>query len=317
MAKKAPAAATTTTVSDVYERITNRIVEQLEAGTRPWMQPWGAGGTPVRPLRHNGIAYRGINTVLLWMTAAEQGYSSRYWMTYRQATELGAQVRKGEKSTLVVYANAIERKETDDAGEEIERRIPFMKGYSVFNADQIDGLPEHYYATPSAAPESGKERIETADRFFANLGADIRHGGNKAFYHPAGDFIQMPPFDAFVSAEAHATTLGHEAIHWTMSATRLDRNLGREKWGDEGYAKEELLAELGSVFLAADLGLAIEPRDDHVAYIAWWLKSLKNDKRLVFQMAAHAERAVTFLHRLQPGAEENAGDIEESARAAA
>ncbi|MGF6178267.1 ArdC family protein [Ensifer sp. 4252] len=292
-------AATSITTSDVYERITNRIVEQLEAGTRPWMQPWVGGVTPVRPLRHNGIAYRGINTVLLWMTAAEQGYSSSYWMTYRQAAQLGAQVRKGETSTLVVYANAIERKETDDAGEEIERRIPFMKGYSVFNATQIDGLPEHYHATPSALAESGKERIELADRFFANLGADIRHGGSKAYYQPVGDFIQMPRFEAFVSAESHATTLGHEAIHWTMSPTRLDRNLGREKWGDEGYAREELVAELGSVFLAADLGLAIEPREDDAAHIASWLKVLKNDERAVFQMAAHAERAVTFLHGLQ------------------
>jgi antirestriction protein ArdC len=293
-------AATAITASDVYERITIRIVEQLEAGTRPWIQPWGGGGTPVRPLRHNGVAYRGINTVLLWMTAAEQGYSSPYWMTYRQASELGAQVRKGETSTLVVYADAIERKETDDAGDEIARRIPFMKGYSVFNADQIDGLPEHYHATLSALPESGKERIELADRFFANLGADIRHGGSKAYYQPVGDFIQMPRFEAFVSAESHATTLGHEAIHWTMSPTRLDRNLGRERWGDEGYAREELVAELGAVFLAADLGLAIEPRDDHAAYIASWLTRLKNDRRLVFQMAAHAERAVTFLHGLQP-----------------
>ncbi|WP_312366943.1 zincin-like metallopeptidase domain-containing protein [Ensifer sp.] len=299
MTRKAKA-ETKIAASDVYERITNRIVEQLVAGTRPWMQPWGGGGMPVRPLRHNGAAYRGINTVLLWMTATEQGYSSPYWMTYKQASELGAQVRKGETSTLVVYANTIERKETDDAGEEVERRIPFMKGYSVFNADQIDGLPERFYVKPSALPETGNQRIETADRFFAHLGADIRQGGSKAYYHPVGDFIQMPRFEAFVSAEAHATTLGHEAIHWTMSPTRLDRHLGREKWGDEGYAKEELVAELGSVFLAADLGLAIEPRDDHAAYIASWLKVLKNDKRLVFQMAAHAERAVTFLHGLQP-----------------
>ncbi|WP_457588949.1 ArdC family protein [Ensifer canadensis] len=306
MASKARAASAIIT-SDVYERITHRIVEQLETETRPWMQPWGGGGTPVRPLRHNGMAYRGINNVLLWMTAAENGYASRYWMTYKQAAELGGQVRKGETSTLVVYANTIERKETDDAGDEIERRIPFMKGYSVFNADQIDGLPERYRARPMVTAENSKERLEVADRFFANLDADIRHGGNRAFYQPGGDFIQMPPFEAFVSAEAHATTLGHEAIHWTMSPTRLDRNLGRKKWGDEGYAREELVAELGSVFLAADLGLAIEPRDDHAAYIASWLKALKNDKRLVFQMAAHAERAVAYLHRLQPAAD-NAND---------
>ncbi|KSV64872.1 hypothetical protein N185_34360 [Sinorhizobium sp. GW3] len=293
--------ANETTGSDVYERITQRIVEQLEAGTRPWMQPWGACGSPVRPLRHNGVAYRGINTILLWMTGAESGYSSSYWMTFRQAQELGANVRKGEKGTLVVYANAIERKEADDEGGEVERRIPFMKGYTVFNADQIDGLPSQYDSVAREPSDGeGRQRIEAADRFFANLGADIRHGGNKAFYHPAGDFIQMPPFEAFVSAETQATTLGHECIHWTMKASRLDRNLGREKWGDEGYAKEELVAELGSVFLSADLGLSIEPREDHAAYIASWLKVLKNDKRAVFQMAAHAERAVAYLHGLQP-----------------
>ncbi|SDN74069.1 ArdC family protein [Ensifer sp. YR511] len=310
------ATETTTTVSDIYERITARIVEQLEAGTRPWMQPWGAGGTPVRPMRHNGVAYRGINTVLLWMTAAERGYSSRYWMTFRQAQELGGNVRKGEKSTLVVYANAIERKETDEEGAEIERRIPFMRGYNVFNADQIDGLPSRYYAFETALVEGeDKQRIEAADRFFANLNADIRYGGNRAFYHPAGDFIQVPVFDAFVSAEAHASTLGHECIHWTMKSTRLDRNLGHQKWGDEGYAKEELVAELGSVFLSADLGIAIEPREDHAAYIASWLKVLKNDKRAVFQMAAHAERAVTYLHGLQPTVEDAAATAGDPAMA--
>ncbi len=314
---KAKANETTTGVSDIYERVTQRIIEQLEAGTRPWMQPWGAYGSPVRPLRHNGVAYRGINTVLLWMTAAEHGYSSSYWMTFRQAQEIGGIVRKGEKGTLVVYANAIDRKETDDEGEEVDRRIPFMKGYSVFNADQIDGIPERFHAKPAGTSATMNERIEAADRFFAGLGADIREGGNRAFYHLGGDFIQMPPFQSFVSAEAHATTLGHECIHWTMNRTRLDRDLGREKWGDEGYAKEELVAELGAVFLAADLGLAIEPREDHAAYIASWLKVLKNDKRAVFQMAAHAERAVGFLHGLQTAAVTDTDHETASAQSAA
>lgn len=129
---------------------------------------------------------------------------------------------------------------------------------------------------------------------------DIREGADRAFYHPRLDFIQLPPFSAFVSAEAHATTLGHECIHWTMHSKRLDRDLGGAKWGDEGYAREELVAELGSVFLAADLGLAIEPREDHAAYIAHWLKVVKNDKRAIVSMAAHAERAVAFLHAQQP-----------------
>ncbi|MBB5704135.1 antirestriction protein ArdC [Ochrobactrum daejeonense] len=298
--------------ADVYERITNRIIEQLEQGTRPWMQPWGACGTPVRPLRHNGVPYRGINTVLLWMEASERGYSSPFWMTYKQAQELGGQVRKGEKSALVVYANAIERTETTESGEEIEKRIPFMKGYSVFCADQIDDLPEQYYAK-ATAPEGSesKERIPQVDAFFANLGADIREGGNKAYYRIDADFIGMPVFDAFVSAEAHATTLGHECIHWTRHPSRLARDFGRKEWGDEGYSREELCAELGSVFLAADLGLAIDPRDDHAAYIASWLKVLNNDKRAIFQAASHAERAVTYLHSLQPDAGEITAEVDE------
>jgi antirestriction protein ArdC len=209
---------TTTPRADIYERITAKIVEQLEGGTRPWMQPWGACGSPVRPLRHNGVAYRGINTVLLWMEAAERGYASPFWMTYKQAQELGGQVRKGERSALVVYANAIERTEENDKGEETPRRINFMKGYSVFNADQIDGLPENYYVK-AVAPEGteAKARIKHVDAFYSNLGADIREGGNAAFYRLDADYIGMPIFDAFVSAEAQAATLGHELIHYAVS----------------------------------------------------------------------------------------------------
>lgn len=285
--------------ADVYERITASIVAQLDQGTRPWMQPWGAGGSPVRPLRHNGVPYRGINTLLLWMTAAERGFISPFWMTYKQAQELGGQVRKGEKSTLVVYAGAIEKQEDDANGAQAERRIPFMKGYSVFCADQIDDLPEHFYVK-AEAPESAenKERIARVDTYFQHTGADIREGGNRAFYSPGGDFIQMPPFSAFVSAEAFATTLAHEGIHW--SANRVGRDLSRYAKDSSDRAREELVAELGSVFFAADHGLQIEPRDDHAAYIKSWVAVLKNDKRAIFQAASLAEKALAYLHSLQP-----------------
>ena len=297
---------------DTYQIITNKIIAALEEGTRPWFQPWGAAGAPIRPLRHNGVPYRGINTVLLWMAAQENGYSSPYWMTYKQGQELGGQVRKGERSSLVVYAGAIERTEQTSEGDEIERRIPFMKGYSVFNADQIDGLPAHFYAKiePQGEP---KERIAHADAFFANLGADIREGGNRAYYRIDEDFIQLPPFSAFVSAEAHAATLAHECCHWTRHPSRLDRDLGRKSWGDEGYALEEIVCELGSVFVAADLGLAAEPRDDHAAYIASWISILKNDKRAIFQAASHAEKAVAYLHSLQPNADTEADELSAAA----
>lgn len=283
---------------DVYQRITDKIVEQLEAGVRPWHQPWGANGTPTRPLRHNGVPYRGINTVLLWMEATANGYASPYWMTYRQAQELGAQVRKGETSTLVVYAGAIEKTEEGENGEEIEQRIPFLKGYCVFNCDQIDNLPAQFTPAP-IEPLSPMERFVTADAFFANTGARIRHGGNRAYYNLTDDIIGMPVFEAFESPDSYVSCVAHEIAHWTRHPTRLDRDFGRKTWGDEGYAIEECVAEISSAMICADLGVEDEPREDHAAYIGSWIKVLKNEKRVIFQAAAHAERAVAYLHSLQ------------------
>ncbi len=158
------------------------------------------------------------------------------------------------------------------------------------------------------------ERIEAADRFFAATGATIRHGGARAFYAEGPDYVQMPPFETFRDAESHAATLAHELTHWTKHGTRLARDMGRVKWGDEGYAREELVAELGSAFLCADLGITPEVREDHAAYIASWLKVLKDDKRLIVSAASHAQRAADFLHGLQP---EAAAQHHEEERAAA
>ncbi|MCL4677736.1 MAG: DUF1738 domain-containing protein [Alphaproteobacteria bacterium] len=294
---------------DVYSRVTDRIIADLEQGVRPWMKPWNAehaAGRITRPLRHNGQPYNGINVLMLWSAAMDRGYSAPIWMTYKQAAELGAHVRKGEKGELVVYANKITRTETDaETGEDAERTIPFLKGYTVFNAEQIEGLPERFtaLAEPTLDPV---QRIEAADAFFAATKADIRHGGNMAYYAIGSDHIQMPPFESFRNAESYYATLAHEATHWTRHTTRLNRDLGRKSWGDAGYAREELVAELGSAFLAADLGLALEPRDDHAAYIGNWLSVLKEDKRAIFSAAAHAQRAADFLNALQPQAETEA-----------
>lgn len=301
--------------ADVYTRITDQIVEALEQGVRPWMKPWDAehaAGRITRPLRHNGIPYAGINVVMLWSSAVAQGFAAPIWMTFRQAKQLGGFVKKGEKGSLVVYANTITRTETDkETGEDEEREIPFMKGYSVFNIDQIEGLPEHFYAVaePKLDPV---QRIEHAERFFAETGAEIRHGGNQAYYAVGTDYVQMPPFVSFKDAESYYATLAHECTHWTRHPSRLDRDFGRKRWGDEGYAMEELVAELGSAFLAADLGLTPEVRDDHAAYIASWLKVLKNDKRAIFTAASHAQKAADFLNGLQP-TEEESNDEERAA----
>lgn len=289
--------------TDVYQRVTNSIVAELEKGVRPWLKPWNAehaAGRITRPLRANGIPYRGINILLLWDSAIIHGFTAPLWMTYKQAQELGGQVRKGERGSLVVYANTITKTEQDEAtGEEQEREIPFMKGYTVFNAEQVDGLPAHFYATqPQAADPAA--RIDRAEVFFAATGADIRHGGNRAYYTAAGDYVQMPPFETFREAEAYYATLAHELTHWTKAPQRLGRNLGRKRWGDEGYAMEELVAELGAAFVCADLALTPEPRAEHASYIASWLTALKDDKRAIFAAAAHAQRAADYLNGLQP-----------------
>lgn len=293
----------TPAIRDVYERVTKTIIADLERGVRPWMRPWSAEHTAVRiirPLRHNGIPYKGINVVMLWVASVERGNANPHWLTFRQTIELGGHVRKGETGELVVFANRISRSETNDNGEEIEREIPFLRGYTVFNAAQCDGLPAQYTAVSEPPAILPLQRIELADRFFAATGADIRHSGTRAYYAEGPDYVQMPPFETFRDAESHAATLAHELTHWTKHEKRLARDMGRVRWGDDGYAKEELVAELGAAFLSADLGITPEVRPDHAAYIASWLKALKDDKRLIFSAAAHAQRATDYLHGLQP-----------------
>jgi antirestriction protein ArdC len=283
---------------DVYSRITSQIVASLEQGVRPWMKPWNAehaAGRITQPLRFNGQPYSGINILSLWMSAAAQGFAAPIWMTFRQAIELDAHVRKGEKGSLVVYANAITRTEHDeDTGEDFEREISYLKGYTVFNVEQIDDLPEHYYA-PAARKLDPVARIDRAENFFAASRATIRHGGNRAYYAQEIDYVQMPPFEYFRDAESYYSTLAHEMTHWTKHPSRLARDLGRKQWGDEGYAQEELVAELGAAFLCADLDLAIEQRDENASYIARWLEVLKGDTRFIFRAVAHAQRAADYL----------------------
>jgi len=285
---------------DVYSRVTDKIITDLEAGVRPWLRPWNgehAAGRICRPLRHNGVPYSGINIVLLWSEAEARGFTCPIWMTFKQAQELGAHVRKGETGSLVVYANTIHTTETDKDGKEVERGIPYMKGYTVFNCEQIEGLPAHY-RTPAAPVLDPVQRIEAAERFAAATGADICHGGNHAYYAMGTDHVQVPHFETFRDAESYYATLTHELTHWTRHPSRLDRDFGRKRWGDEGYAREELVAELGAAFLCADLGITPEPREDHAAYLASWLEVLKADKQAIFSAASKASQAATYLMEL-------------------
>ena len=179
---------------------------------------------------------------------------------------------------------------------DVEREIPYMKGYTVFNVEQIDGLPEIYYAKAATALDP-VARIDRAEKFLHATGATIAHGGNRAYYSLSTDAVQMPPFETFRDADSYYATLAHELTHWTGTRTRLDRDFGGHRFGTNAYAQEELVAELGAAFLCADLELTLEPREDHAAYIANWLEVLKNDNRADLHRRRHAQRAADFIHK--------------------
>jgi antirestriction protein ArdC len=297
----ATAVSTRAPREDVYTRVTAKIVAALEQGVRPWIKPWSVqhtAGRITRPLRHSGEPYRGINVLMLWCDSVEKGFASPFWLTYKQAAEMKAQVRKGQHGSTVVYADRLTQIGTDDKGQEVEEQIPFLKAYTVFNAEQVEGLPVHFYAQPSE-PLPLSERIARADAFVAATRAEVHHGGNMAYYAQGPDRVQLPPFEAFRDAQSYYATLLHELTHWTKHDGRLSRDFGRKAFGDAGYAREELVAELGAAFLCADLGIEAQPREDHAAYLDHWLQVLKDDKRAIFQAAAYAQKATDFLQALQ------------------
>jgi antirestriction protein ArdC len=283
--------------ADIHSKITNQIIKAIEAGAGNWKMPWHTDGNDtLRPVNAiSGKPYRGVNVLALWCVASDHGYGSDKWATFKQWQESGAAVRKGEKASSIVFwkfTDADHEADTTNDENATHRRV-FERGYSVFNAEQVEG----YQAPPiPARPEI--QRIKEAEQFFNGLGADIRSGGNRAFYRPTTDHIQMPNFESFRDAVAYYATLSHEVTHWTGAKERLDRDLSK-RFGSEAYAGEELVAELGAAFLCADLGLANEPRPDHAAYVANWLKALRSDTRAIFTAAAKAQQAVDYAHSLQ------------------
>lgn len=289
---------------DLYAEVTQRIVTALAQGVRPWACPWKAhSGSAARPVRHTGEPYRGINVLLLWSTAQEQGYQRNTWLTYRQAEALGGQVRKGERGALVVFSGRHTAAEAtpveDDVTEQApgqERAYSFLRSYTVFNVEQVDGLPAAESLPVSAAASMTPD--QRAEAFFAATGALVRHGGNRAFYAPSLDVVQLPEPSAFKDAAAYAGTKAHELAHWTGHPQRLAREFG-QRFGDGAGAVEELVAELCAAFVCADLLIGTEPRDDHAAYLAEWLKVLQGDPRAIFTAAAQAQRAADYLHQFQ------------------
>jgi antirestriction protein ArdC len=289
---------TTADKKDIYQTVTDSIIAMLEAGVKPWAPGHNAKdcGLPVIPTRANGQAYRGINVALLWGAAEMKGYRHQTWMTFNQAKELGGCVRKGERATPVVYWGTFKAQadDTDEGGEDGKARM-FAKGYSVFNIEQIDGLPARFYDAP--APVSTADRIKVADAWAVASGADIRHGGSQAYFSPKGDYVQLPPLEAYFEPERYYSTLAHELTHWTGHESRLAREFGK-RFGNQAYAFEELVAELGAAFACARLGIETETREDHASYLASWLKVLRADKRAIFTAASKAQAACDYLFDL-------------------
>ncbi|QMW05459.1 ArdC family protein [Spirosoma foliorum] len=286
---------------DIYARVTAKILDDLEQGNLSWRKPWNSAhlaGQVMRPLRWNDIPYTGINTLLLWNVASERGFTSPYWMTFKQANQMKANICKGEKGTQIVFADTFTKAEEDANGDIKSNRIPFLKCYTVFNAAQIDGLSDGFYKTLEPVVINQQTRNPKLEQFFAQTKAEI-YIASKAYYAQSTDSIQMPPFESFETAVRYYGVLAHELTHWTKHPKRLDRDLGRKTYGDEGYAKEELVAELGACFLAADLGFEPVPESHHAAYVQSWLQVLKNDKRFIFSAASQAQKAVDYIYHLQ------------------
>ncbi|WP_298307310.1 zincin-like metallopeptidase domain-containing protein [uncultured Erythrobacter sp.] len=285
----------------IYESVTHRIVGELEQGRVPWVQPWGAPAidTPLGlPLNGStGRTYSGINILILWGAAIDHERRTQTWLTFRQALALGGCVRKGEKGTTVVYADRfVPEKEKARAKEAKEdpQAIPFLKRYTVFNADQCDGLPDDLFV--GAAPLRDCEAIPRAEALIAATGADFRIGGDRAFYVPSEDFVQVPPQPAFRAQINYYRTCFHELGHWTGHGTRLARSF-KGRFESKPYAREELVAEMASAFVCATL--RIVPTVRHADYLATWLDLLREDDRAIFHAASLASKAADFLLAFQ------------------
>lgn len=277
------------TKRDIYQEITDQIIDCMERGTLPWHKDWSGNTSALNlPKRANGEFYQGINVLLLWIAAEERGYTSDQWFTFKQAKAVGGNVRKGEKGTRIVFYSTFERE--NDQGEDV--KIPFLKSYTVFNAQQIENLPCDL--TPDLFgddDDTGPDAIAELEAFFVATGAVIINDGTNPCYRSGTDTIHMPRVGHFDTAHAYYGTLAHELIHWTGATKRLDRDMKYHT--TTGRAFEELIAELGSCFLTARIGGEYNA-ENSAAYIASWLKALRDDKKFIFRAASAAQKATNF-----------------------
>lgn len=285
------------TKSDLYQEITNKIVNELEQGRFPWVQPWNAShaacavGLPKNATTHN--SYSGINILILWGAVIEQGFTSQNWLTFKQAKGLGGTVRKGEHGQIICYVDRFTPKDTEQEVTKTDKddtSIPFLKRYRVFNADQCDGLPDS--VTDTLAPLPDRQLVPRAEELVEATQAIVQIGGDRAFYDSVRDYLQLPPQPAFTDQINYYRTCFHELGHWTGHRTRLDRDQsGRFK--TKAYAREELVAELTAAFICASLNIV--PTVRHVDYLGSWLEVLKEDKRAIFRAASQASKATNYL----------------------
>ena len=287
---------------DLHQTITDRLIAAIEADPGKPLMPWRKRGAPLW-MPENALSrkpYNGINVVNLWVAAEARGFTSPVWATYKQWAEIGAQVVKGARSELVVFYKELEVEASpDDANDDGKRRV--ARASFVFNAAEVEGF------TPQPEPErlGPIKRIANADRFIRATQAVIAYGGDRAYYRPSTDTIQMPDehlfcgTDTMTRDEAFYAVLCHETIHWTLPKHRCDRNL-EPRFKRDAYAAEELVAEIGAAMLCAELAITQDTRPDHAQYIAHWLKLLKDDPKAIFTAAAKASQAVAYLKSLQP-----------------
>ena len=291
------------TTTQLYQSVTDSIVAQLEQGNlTPWKCPWQKTGNGF-PLRHNGIAYRGVNVLLLWMTSQAKGYSNPHFLTFNQCRDYGGNVRKGEKSTTILFCQPFQKDEIAEDGNKGKGTGWMARAYHVFNVAQCEGLGDRF-AMPQLATLDSAEKNAHAESFFDNTGATIDRTGNAAYYMKLSDKVVIPPFETFHSGDGFYSTLAHEVHHWAGSVHRLGRFTATDSTREE-YAREELVAELAATMTMAQLGFDAVSHADHAAYLACWLKALKADPRFLFQVASKAQASCDYLNSLQPFAPED------------
>jgi antirestriction protein ArdC len=279
---------------DLQAEVSARILAELEAGALPWVKPWSA--TPGANTPCNAVTnrpYSGCNVVLLWM-AQVAGYRAPRYLTFKQALEVGGHVRKGERGTRIYFVKQLEISDDGDNNSPT-RLVPMLREYVVFNIDQCDGLPDSVTTGKPMRVRNPDTRDELADEFLRSTGADIREGQGEAFFVPSRDFISMPAFEAFKSADHFYNVAYHELVHWSGHGSRLNRDL-KNRFGSRKYGAEELIAELGAAFLCAEFGFDGDLR--HAGYIGHWVELLKADKRAFFTACSQASKAADYLRGL-------------------